>query len=164
MFAGSSGRRLTTNSPKSFPALSPFRSRRDPDAHRTPGPRHPLRGSPGPCRGRRPPRRGPAAARPRRSRSAPAGGCPPCGAAWRRLPPPPPPLRRPPTVPNGRPTAAPPGTNGRRTRRTSWEPRGFGRARAAAPQRTPGLPAPSACARASLSASGLQPSPRFCPK
>lgn len=43
------------------------------------------RRSPGPCRGRRPPRRGPSAAPPPRSQSAPGCGCPPCGAAWCRL-------------------------------------------------------------------------------
>jgi len=97
------------------------------------------RGLPGPCRGRRPPRRGSAAAPPPRSRSAPEGGCPLSGAAWLRgartlLPAaaaaraaPPPPSSRPLRRQRRRPRQL-------ATHHVGGEPRGPGRARRAARQ------------------------------
>lgn len=88
------------------------------------------RRSPGPCRGRRPPRRGPSAAPPPRSQSAPGCGCPPCGAAWCRLSarpfPPPAASRRVPAATDG---SSIDGRGARRTPHPTWEPRGAGRAR-----------------------------------
>lgn len=90
------------------------------------------RRSPGPCRGRRPPRRGPSAAPPPRSQSAPGCGCPPCGAAWCRLSarpfPPPAASRRVPAATDGSSTD---GRGARRTPHPTWNRAAQG-ARAAA--------------------------------